>query len=99
MLVAILYFATRVSRTALFWAAFVLTRPLGAVVGDFLDKPVARRAELSRYTGSLVLLVAIVLCIALFPQRPATAALTCGNSGSPWPCCCCGRRRRRPVRR
>ena len=73
VLVAILYFATRVSRTALFWAAFVLTRPLGAVVGDFLDKPVAKGGlELSRYTGSLVLLVAIVLCIALFPQRPAT---------------------------
>ena len=72
-LVAILYFTTRVSRTALFWAAFVLTRPLGAVVGDFLDKPVAKGGlELSRYTGSLVLLVAIVLCIALFPQRPAT---------------------------
>jgi uncharacterized membrane-anchored protein len=72
-LVAILYFTTRFSRTALFWAAFVLTRPLGAVVGDFLDKPVAKGGlELSRYTGSLVLLVAIVLCIALLPQRPAT---------------------------
>lgn len=72
-LVAILYFTTRVSRTALFWAAFVLTRPLGAVVGDFLDKPIAKGGlELSRYTGSLVLLVAIALCIALLPQRPAT---------------------------
>lgn len=72
-LVAILYFTTRFSRTALFWAAFVLTRPLGAVVGDFLDKPVAKGGlELSRYTGSLVLLVAIVLCIALLSQRPAT---------------------------
>lgn len=39
-LVVIAYYWTRVSRTALFWAAFVLTRPLGAVVGDFLDKPV-----------------------------------------------------------
>ena len=71
-LVALLYFTTRLPRTALFWAAFVLTRPLGAVVGDFLDKPLAKGGlELSRYTGSLVLLGAIALCIVLFPQRPA----------------------------
>jgi uncharacterized membrane-anchored protein len=74
-LVAVLYIATRISRTALFWAAFVLTRPLGAVVGDFLDKPHAKGGlELSRYAGSITLLVAIALCIALFPQRPATRA-------------------------
>lgn len=73
--VALLYFTTRISRTALFWAAFVLTRPLGAVVGDFLDKPHAKGGlELSRYSGSLVLLGAIVLCILIFPQRPATKA-------------------------
>ncbi|MGY4515955.1 membrane protein [Lysobacter sp. HA18] len=73
VLVAILYFTTRISRTALFWAAFVLTRPLGAVVGDFLDKPIAKGGlELSRYTGSIALLVAIAICIAVFPQRPAT---------------------------
>ncbi|GAB6194917.1 COG4705 family protein [Lysobacter xanthus] len=71
-LTALLYFTTRLSRTALFWAAFVLTRPLGAVVGDFLDKPHAKGGlELSRYTGSAVLLVAIALCVALFPQRAA----------------------------
>lgn len=75
VVVALLYFATRLSRTALFWAAFVLTRPLGAVVGDFLDKPHAKGGlELSRYTGSIVLLVAIALCILLFPQRPAAKA-------------------------
>lgn len=74
-LVAVLYFTTKISRTALFWAAFVLTRPLGAVVGDFLDKPHAKGGlELSRYTGSIALLVAIALCIALLPQRPATRA-------------------------
>ncbi|WP_133480305.1 hypothetical protein [Cognatilysobacter segetis] len=74
-LVAVLYFTTKISRTALFWAAFVLTRPLGAVIGDFLDKPHAKGGlELSRYTGSIALLVAIALCIALFPQRPATRA-------------------------
>ncbi|MGO4776795.1 hypothetical protein AB4084_15035, partial [Lysobacter sp. 2RAB21] len=50
-IVAALYLGTRFSRTALFWAAFILTRPLGAVVGDFLDKPVTHGGlELSRYT-------------------------------------------------
>lgn len=74
-LVALLYFTTKISRTALFWSAFVLTRPLGAVVGDFLDKPVAKGGlELSRYTGSIVLLIAIAICILVFPQRPATRA-------------------------
>ncbi|GAB1595012.1 COG4705 family protein [Lysobacter claricitrinus] len=74
-LVAVLYFTTRVSRTALFWAAFVLTRPLGAVVGDFLDKPIAKGGlELSRYTGSLALVAAIVVGILVFPQRAADKA-------------------------
>ena len=74
-LVAILYFATRVNRTALFWAAFVLTRPLGAVVGDFLDKPLAHGGlALSRYTASLVLLIAIALLVWILPQRPAREA-------------------------
>jgi uncharacterized membrane-anchored protein len=59
----------------LFWTAFVLTRPLGAVVGDFLDKPVANGGlELSRYSASAVLLVLIAACIALVPQRPAAKA-------------------------
>lgn len=71
--IAILKITTSWSRTALFWAAFVLTRPLGAVVGDFLDKPLAQGGlELSRYTGSAVLVVAILACVALLPQRPAT---------------------------
>ena len=74
-LVALLYFRTRISRTALFWSAFILTRPLGAVVGDFLDKPLDHGGlALSRYAGSLVLLLAIVACIALLPQRPASRA-------------------------
>jgi uncharacterized membrane-anchored protein len=55
----------------LFWAAFILTRPLGATVGDFLDKPVAKGGlELSRPIASLVLAIAIVGLIILFPQRP-----------------------------
>jgi len=72
VLVAAAYFLTRLSRTLLFWAAFVLTRPLGAVLGDFLDKPVAHGGlALSRYTASLVLAAFIVGCILLLPQRAA----------------------------
>ncbi len=67
---AILYFSTKVSRVALFWAAFILTRPLGATVGDFLDKPIATGGlELSRPMASLVLAAAIVVLITLLPQR------------------------------
>jgi uncharacterized membrane-anchored protein len=69
-LLAILYFATRVSHVLLFWAAFILTRPLGATVGDFLDKPVAKGGlELSRPIATAVLAVAIVALILLLPQR------------------------------
>ncbi|RIV92373.1 hypothetical protein D2V17_02025 [Aurantiacibacter xanthus] len=65
---------TAVSRVALFWGAFVLTRPLGAVVGDFLDKPVAHGGlELSRLAASLVLAGAIALLIWLVPQRAGEA--------------------------
>lgn len=70
--VAALYFLTKMSRTVLFWAAFILTRPLGAVVGDFLDKPVSKGGlELSRYSASAALLVLIVGCILVFPRRAA----------------------------
>src|SRR5712692_9793584 len=66
------YYWTNISRTLLFWSAFILTRPLGAVVGDFLDKPLAAGGlALSRYAASAVLLVLIVLCILIFPQRAA----------------------------
>ena len=72
---AALYFWTGISRTLLFWAAFILTRPLGAVLGDFLDKPVAKGGlELSRYSASLVLLIAIIAIILVFKQRAATRA-------------------------
>jgi uncharacterized membrane-anchored protein len=71
-LVVAAYLRTDVSRTLLFWAAFVLTRPLGAVVGDFLDKPVAAGGlDLSRYSASMVLLAFIVASIFVFPQRAA----------------------------
>lgn len=72
VLVALLHLFSRISRTALFWSAFILTRPLGAVVGDFLDKPMDHGGlALSRYIATLVLLLAIVACITLLPQRPA----------------------------
>lgn len=65
-----LYYLTRVSRVLLFWAAFILTRPLGATVGDFLDKPLAKGGlELSRPLASAVLGAAIVLLIICTPQR------------------------------
>ena len=64
------YLYTGMSRTLLFWAAFILTRPLGATVGDFLDKPVANGGlALGRFSASAVLTVLIVACILLFPQR------------------------------
>ncbi len=75
LLVALLYYFTRISRAILFWMAFILTRPLGAVVGDFLDKPIAKGGlHLSRYTASAGLLVAIVALILIFPQKPAAKA-------------------------
>ena len=65
---------TRISHTVLFWIAFVLTRPLGAVLGDFLDKPTdAGGLDLSRFGASAVLIALIVACITAFPQRPARA--------------------------
>ena len=74
-LVALLYWRTSVSRALLFWAAFVLTRPLGAVVGDFLDKPVSEGGlALSRYSASAALIIFIVACIVIFPQRAARSA-------------------------
>jgi len=76
-LVAALYYWMRISRTALFWAAFVLTRPLGAVVGDFLDKPVTNGGmALSRYSASTVLLAFIVVSIFLIPQKAANRKST-----------------------
>ena len=69
-IIAAAYFWTRVSRVFLFWAAFILTRPLGATVGDFLDKPHANGGlELSRYWASALLAVFIVACIAMLPKR------------------------------
>ncbi len=74
-IVAALHFATRVPKPLVFWAAFVLTRPLGAVVGDFLDKPVESGGlALSRFAASGALLLVIAICVAAFPQRAAQRA-------------------------
>ena len=69
--IAALYFWTNVSRVMLFWAAFILTRPLGATVGDFLDKPVKQGGmALSRPLASAVIAVFIIVCLLVFKQRP-----------------------------
>ena len=74
-LVVVAYYWTSVSRTLLFWAAFILTRPLGAVVGDFLDKPLsAGGLALSRYSASAALLAFMLIAILLFRQRAARTA-------------------------
>ncbi|MES1988065.1 MAG: hypothetical protein V4440_08560 [Pseudomonadota bacterium] len=73
--IVIAYYFTQVSRTFLFWAAFILTRPLGAVVGDFLDKPLsAGGLALSRYSASASLIYLIIACILYFPQRAGASA-------------------------
>ena len=73
--IAAAYYWTRISHTALFWAAFIVTRPLGAVVGDFLDKPISQGGlALSRYSASAVLLGLILSCIFIFSHKPAKRA-------------------------
>ncbi len=72
LLVVAAYYWTKISHTILFWAAFILTRPLGAVVGDFLDKPIsAGGLALSRYSASAALLIFIVACILMFEHKAA----------------------------
>jgi len=75
VLVALAYYFTKLNRVVLFWAAFILTRPLGAVVGDFLDKPHDHGGlALSRYVASALLVVLMIAGILVFPQRAAKAA-------------------------
>lgn len=75
LVLAVAYYTTRVSRVFLFWAAFILTRPLGAVVGDFLDKPLASGGlDLSRFAASAVLMLFMVVMLGLFKQRAAQQA-------------------------
>ncbi len=71
-IVALAYYATRINRTLLFWAAFILTRPLGATVGDFLDKPLAKGGlAMSRPVATIVLALAIAAIVWLTPRRGA----------------------------
>jgi uncharacterized membrane-anchored protein len=70
VLIAAAYFFTRISRTLLFWAAFILTRPLGATLGDLLDKPLNNGGlAFSRFYASAILAAVIIACVALLPQR------------------------------
>ncbi|NUA28545.1 COG4705 family protein [Cupriavidus basilensis] len=74
-LLALAYYRARISRTLLFWAAFILTRPLGAVLGDFLDKPLQSGGlALGRFSASAALLGFMALCLLLMPQRAADRA-------------------------
>lgn len=71
-LLTLLYFRTQISRTFLFWAAFIVTRPLGATLGDFLDKPLQDGGlALSRYGADMALIAVLLICIVLFTQRAA----------------------------
>ena len=75
LVIVALYYWTKISRTLLFWAAFILTRPLGAVLGDYLDKPIAKGGlNLSRYSASATLFVFMLACILIFKQRSAETA-------------------------
>jgi uncharacterized membrane-anchored protein len=79
-LIAVAYFCTSLSRTLLFWAAFILTRPLGATLGDLLDKPLdSGGLAFSRLYASAILAVVIIGCVALLPQR------ACAHPGNPQP--------------
>ena len=74
-MVALAWWFTGISRVLLFWAAFILTRPLGATVGDFLDKPRANGGlALDRFTASAALAAFMIACLLAFTQRPATRA-------------------------
>ena len=78
LVLATLYYTTRVSRVLLFWSAFILTRPLGATVGDWFDKPRAQGGlEVSRPIASLILAVAILVLILVLPQRAGRQNRVC----------------------
>jgi uncharacterized membrane-anchored protein len=76
-LAAAAYFWTNLSRAWLFWIAFILTRPLGATVGDFLDKPVAQGGlAMSRPIASMVIALLMIVGISVFRQRAAQGQST-----------------------
>lgn len=70
-LVAAAYYRTKLSHVMLFWTAFILTRPLGATIGDYLDKPIAKGGlDISRPVASAIIAAIVIICILIFPQRP-----------------------------
>jgi uncharacterized membrane-anchored protein len=74
-LLAAAYFWTNTSRVLLFWVAFILTRPLGATVGDFIDKPLDQGGlALSRPLASAVVAALMIVCILILPQRAGSVA-------------------------
>jgi len=83
ILVAIAYYRTRIAPATLFWTAFILTRPLGATVGDFFDKPIAEGGlNVSRPLATAIIAAFIVACILLIPQRAGTHPRS-ASAGSP----------------
>lgn len=81
VIIATLYFFTAVSRTLLFWAAFVLTRPLGATLANSLDKPAANGGlGVSDVTLTAAFAFAMIIGLLLIPQRPGSHAPTPRNS-------------------
>jgi uncharacterized membrane-anchored protein len=82
VIVAAAYYRTRLSHVLLFWTAFVLTRPLGATVGDFFDKPFAQGGlDVSRPLASAIIAAFMVVCLLVFPQRAAVPAGRSGGEG------------------
>jgi uncharacterized membrane-anchored protein len=80
--IAGLYFWTNVSRVLLFWSAFILTRPLGATVGDFLDKPANQGGlAFSRPLASAVIAIFILGCLFVLPQRAGQHPQASGAAG------------------
>jgi uncharacterized membrane-anchored protein len=80
-LIALAYYFTKISHVVLFWMAFILTRPLGATAGDFFDKPVSDGGlNISRPLASLIIAVAIVICVLVFPQRAGSHTVPATSS-------------------
>jgi uncharacterized membrane-anchored protein len=70
---ALAYFYTNISRTLLFWCAFILTRPLGATLGDLLDKPIDQGGlSVNRFLASAILVAIMIACVLIFPQKAGT---------------------------
>ena len=80
-IIAAIYFYTKVSPTLLFWSAFILTRPLGATVGDLITKPTGMGGlNLSRISSSLIIAVLMIGWILFTPQRPGSHSIRCGEN-------------------